>query len=564
VEALADRLLCQAEVVPLDPAVPVTAAAARNARRYSTAELLAVEAELLSRALSGRHADLARVGDHELAAGLAAHPILSAEQAAMVRRLTSSGAGVEVVVGKAGSGKTTALAAAAAAWRAAGIDVTGAAVAARAAVALTDGAGIPAVTVARVLSHRGNPTRGLPPGGVLVVDEAAMLGTRPLGRLLAAAEQARTKVVLVGDHHQLPELEAGGAFRALVHQLDAVTLTENRRQDAAWERAALDELRAGDVDTALGAYEQAGRITAADTAEQARGQLVDAWWRAADTPYGQLDPEVVMLALRRADVHELNLRARALLDANGGLTGPEIVVPVGDYGLRSFAAGDAVIARRNRYPLGLINGARGVVTTVRPIDGTLVVRFTGGEVVVPLDYLEGGGLDHGYALTTSPAKSCATCAPPRTPTGPRRRLHTACQACAAPGVPELERLGRTISALEDQLLACFSTGGVSNGPTEAVNVLVKRIKHVPVNRVRIPQLRQLPATPAAALPRQLAQPSTDTDPRPVTTFYVVEPVSEHQDRRIRHTLALTDLAAGTPVLAGCQARTSPRSAPHTC
>jgi ATP-dependent exoDNAse (exonuclease V) alpha subunit len=391
-------------VVPLDPAVPVTAAAARNARRYSTVELLAVEAELLSRALSGRHADLARVGVHELAAGLAAHPILSAEQAAMVRRLTTSGAGVEVVVGKAGSGKTTALAAAAAAWRAAGIEVTGTAVAARAAVALTDGADIPAVTIARVLSHRGNPTLRLPAAGVLVVDEAGMLGTRALGRLLAAAESARTKVVLVGDHHQLPELEAGGAFRALAQQLDAVTLTENRRQDAAWERAALDELRSGDVNTAVNAYQQAGRITAADTAEQARAALSAAWWAAAATPDRQLDPEVVMLALRRADVHELNLRARALLGANGGLTGPEMVVPVGEYGLRTFAAGDAVIARRNHYPLGLINGARGVVTTVRPTGGTLVVRFPGGEVVVPRDYLESGGLDHGYALTVHQAQ----------------------------------------------------------------------------------------------------------------------------------------------------------------
>jgi transposase len=64
----------------------------------------------------------------------------------------------------------------------------------------------------------------------------------------------------------------------------------------------------------------------------------------------------------------------------------------------------------------------------------------------------------------------------------RRRLHTFYEACALPGVPELERLGRTISAWEDQLLAYFTTGGVSNGPTEAVNLLVKRIKRVSVNR----------------------------------------------------------------------------------
>jgi TrwC relaxase/AAA domain/UvrD-like helicase C-terminal domain len=476
VETLADRLLGHPDVVPLDPAVPAIAAAARNARRYSTAELLAVEAELLSRALSGRHADLARVGDHELAAGLAAHAILSAEQAAMVRRLTTSGAGVEVVVGKAGSGKTTALAAAAAAWRAAGIEVTGAAVAARAAVALTDGAGIPAVTIARVLSHRGNPTRGLPAGGVLVVDEAGMLGTRALGRLLAAAEQTRTKVVLVGDHHQLPELEAGGAFRALAKQLDAVALTENRRQDAVWERAALDELRAGDVGSAVDAYRQAGRIHVADTAEQARRQLVDAWWQAAATRHGRLDPDVVMLALRRADVHELNLRARALLADHGGLTGPEIVVPVGDYGLRSFAAGDQVIARRNRYPLGLINGARGVVTAVSPEKGTVLVRFAGGEVAVSGDYLDDGGLDHGYALTVHQAQGL-----------------TADQAFAVAG-DELYREAGYVAMSRARHGTTVYTAGQRSGTPEQEN------SHVPR-----PAIGEPPATLHRALTRSKAQ-----------------------------------------------------------
>lgn len=68
----------------------------------------------------------------------------------------------------------------------------------------------------------------------------------------------------------------------------------------------------------------------------------------------------------------------------------------------------------------------------------------------------------------------------------RRRLHTFYQACALPGVPELERLGRTISAWESQLLAYFTTGGVSNGPTEAVNLLIKRIRRVGFNRYRLP------------------------------------------------------------------------------
>ena len=50
----------------------------------------------------------------------------------------------------------------------------------------------------------------------------------------------------------------------------------------------------------------------------------------------------------------------------------------------------------------------------------------------------------------------------------RRRLERFYRACADTDVPELHRLGRTIAAWENQLLAYFTTGGVSNGPTEAV------------------------------------------------------------------------------------------------
>jgi transposase len=45
-------------------------------------------------------------------------------------------------------------------------------------------------------------------------------------------------------------------------------------------------------------------------------------------------------------------------------------------------------------------------------------------------------------------------------------------------IPELLRLARTLDAWREELLAYFDTGGVSNGPTEAVNGLIKKIKRV--------------------------------------------------------------------------------------
>lgn len=137
-------------------------------------------------------------------------PQLSAEQLAMVCRLTTDGDAV--VVGKAGAGKTFALDAAREAWQVTGHQVIGAAVARRAAHELQAGAGIESTSVAALLHDlRDAPEPLLHDSSVLVIDEAGMLGTRQLAELLDHAAAAEAKVVLVGDDRQLPEIDAGGA-----------------------------------------------------------------------------------------------------------------------------------------------------------------------------------------------------------------------------------------------------------------------------------------------------------------------------------------------------------------
>jgi len=416
VEALADRLLVCPDVVALGAgtrrAAPVpaleTGGAARNARRYTTGEMLATEVAVLTAAAAGRCAGVGLALPDDLAAALADRE-LSDEQQAMVRRVASSGAGVEVIVGKAGAGKTSALAAAAEAWRAGGVPVLGTAVAARAALAFSEQAGVPAMTVTRLLAALDKPVGGRPVGlargTVLIVDEAGMLGTRPLARLLAHVQAADAKLVLVGDHRQLPELEAGGAFRSLASTLGALELSQNRRQAHAWERAALDELRDGDPTRALDEYAAAGRIHRADTGADARAALAVSWWQAStETGAQRPSPEVVMLAVRRTDVDELNLRARGHMYAAGFLAGPSLTVPVGPYTDRTFTAGDLVIARRNDYRHGLINGQRGTVSAIDPDRSTLTVRIAGRDLNLEAGYLRDGGLDHGYALTVHQAQ----------------------------------------------------------------------------------------------------------------------------------------------------------------
>jgi conjugative relaxase-like TrwC/TraI family protein len=406
-ERLADNLLDNPEVVPLEHHTGCEPGAARSFARHTTRDMLAVEQQVHGAALGSRNTGRCVVDhdtvDHELGDPAA---MLSAEQAAMVRQLTTVGNGVDVVVGKAGTGKTYALAAAHRCWQRSGVPVLGTAVAARAALALAEGAGIPAMSVARLLALTQRARLAglpgvLPAGAVLVVDEAGMLGTRQLTQLLEASTGAGGKLVLVGDHRQLPELVAGGTFQALARDLPAVTLTDNRRQTHAWERAALDQLRAGDVASGLAAYADAGRVVTLDGADAQRAAIVARWWDAtrAGNP-----AETVMLAHRRADVDDLNRRARDLLLTTDTLPGPDVYGVDQQENPRCFAVGDQVIVRRNDHHHGLVNGQRGHVTAVDPHTGNLRITAAGRGLTVTRAHLMAGALDHGYALTVHQAQ----------------------------------------------------------------------------------------------------------------------------------------------------------------
>jgi Ti-type conjugative transfer relaxase TraA len=367
-------------LVPADP----------DGRRYTTRGLLLLEQHAITTALDRRGDGVALVDDDDVERTLRRRT-LSDEQATMVRQLTTSGAGVEVVVGKAGTGKTYALDAARHAWKQAGTDVTGVALAARAALELQDSAGIPSTTLASLLHRLDSGGEVLPTGSVLVVDEAGMVGTRQLAHLLHHAADARVKVVLVGDPSQLPEIDAGGLYRALATRLSAIELTDNRRQRHAWEQGALDELRHGDPTVALDTYRRHGRIVTADTPNDLRERLADDWW---DTARADRSGSI-MIALRRADVDDLNHRARARLQTARQLTGPTLTAGGAD-----LQAGDRIVCLRNQRRLGVVNGTRATILAVDPRVRALdAVTDDGRTVRLDRRYLDAGHVTHGYAIT---------------------------------------------------------------------------------------------------------------------------------------------------------------------
>jgi conjugative relaxase-like TrwC/TraI family protein len=397
-EALADRFLAER-------AVSVVADRALEERRWSTPDLLAVEQRLVA-AATGRTGEQTAMASHEAVRdAFAAHPTAGSDQEAMVRDLSQGGAGVALVVGRAGTGKTFALGIARHAWQLDGYRLLAAAPTGIATMSL-QGEGFEEVaTCDRLLGDLDRGEEQLDARTVLVVDEAGMLGSRKLARLLEHAQQAQAKVVLVGDDRQLASIDAGGGFRALRLRLGASELVENRRQQQAWEREALELVRSGLVEDAVAAYQAHDRVVAADSKPAATLALLQDWWTAWQQADHDPAQEVVVLAARRAEVDRLNSLCQELLAARGWLDADRLQVE--DHQL---AVGDRVVCGHNAIgELGVANGSRGTITALDPQARTLTIRLDGHDsrtVTLPPSYLDGRGrrernrrVDLAYATT---------------------------------------------------------------------------------------------------------------------------------------------------------------------
>jgi AAA domain len=398
VEALADRFLAER-------AVSVVTDRTLEERRWSTPELLAVEQRLVA-AATDRTREQAAVASHQAVRdALVAHPSAGPDQQAMVRDLCQGGAGVALVVGRAGTGKTFTLGMARHAWQLDGYRLLATAPTGIATMSLQGEGFEDVATCDRLLGDLDRGREQLDARTVLVIDEAGMVGSRKLSRLLEHAQHAQAKVVLVRDDRQLAPIDAGGGFRALRLRLGASELTENRRQHQAWEREALDLVRSGLVDEAVAAYRAHDRVVAADSKPAATLALLQDWWAAFQEADHHPAQEVIVLAARRGEVDRLNTACQELLAAQGRLGSERLLVED-----LKLAVGDRVVCGKNAISeLGVANGSRATVTALDPEARTLTIRLDGTdgrEVILPRSYLDGRGrgernrrVDLTYATT---------------------------------------------------------------------------------------------------------------------------------------------------------------------
>jgi hypothetical protein len=367
--------------------------------RFTTRAMIEAEQRLhrAAEVMAERERHEVREKDREaaLARAKARNLVLSTEQADALAHITD-GRDLSLVVGYAGTGKSAMLGVAREAWEAAGYEVRGVALSGIAAESLESGSGIASRTIAS-LEHGWEQGRDLlTTRDILVIDEAGMVGTRQLERVLSHAAEAGAKVVLVGDPRQLQAIEAGAAFRSIYERHGGVEIGEVRRQREDWQRDATRYLATGRTGHALAAYRSRGMVHEAETREQARGDLIERWDRDRKaTP----DKSRIILTHTNDEVRALNEAARERMRAAGDL-GDDISLTV-ERGARHFASGDRIMFLQNERGLGVKNGTLGSIEQVST--QSMTVQTDDGRSV-QFDLKDYNKIDHGYAATIHKAQ----------------------------------------------------------------------------------------------------------------------------------------------------------------
>ena len=387
VEAAADLLLAHPDVIGLS--CPDRPDARHGSPRYSTWWTLQTEQAVLDAIEAGRTAGVGVVAFHRASADAG----LGEDQEQAVRRVCGGGERVAVLIGPAGSGKSRNLAAAREAWEQAGVAVRGVAPSAVAAGVLSEQAGIPSDTLAKFLLDVANGRTTVNRGEVIVCDEASMVSTRDLARLVLLADAADAKVVLVGDHYQLGSVDAGGLLRLLAADAKTAELTGVRRFADPWEAQATRRLRHADP-SVIDEYIDRDRVRSGDR-DRVLEEAHHAWKQ--DREHGR---SVVVMAADHATVDQLAMRARAARVQTGEVEEGGITI-----GAQTVGVGDEIVTTRNDRRLVTTTGAwvrNGDRWTVdqRHQGGALRLRSLDGRgtVTLPGDYVhEHVGL--AYAVT---------------------------------------------------------------------------------------------------------------------------------------------------------------------
>ncbi len=380
-------------------AAAVTLENDRGEVRYSTHEMVEIERDILAQA-KARASETAHQLDIETVEHAAADFErrrgfeLSAEQRVVVEHLTATPGGVKVLVGDAGTGKSTAMEAVKLAYEHAGYRVLGCAPSGKAAAGLQAGTGIYSRTIHSLLNsvERGQET--LDSKTILVIDEAAMVDSRLMHRLSTAAHGACAKLIECGDAKQIQPVGPGAHFRHQAEEQGHARLTEIWRQRDEWRKEAVQQMSQGDAAKAMESYIERGLVEIKTTHKQAVRACVKDYLTLREQ-HGEKG--VAMIATTNKVVNDLNAGARAELKNQGALKDAR-TYRMSEREIE-IAAGERVLFTRNDYRAGkdIRNGDLATVMQFHK-DG-ITVKLDREAREVKIDLREYQDMKHGYALT---------------------------------------------------------------------------------------------------------------------------------------------------------------------
>lgn len=390
-QSLMARVLQSHHTLRLDRERIDFATGVRAPAKYTTRELIRLEAEMANRSIWLSQRSAHGVRQAVLDATFARHDRLSEEQKAAIEHV-AGGERIAAVIGRAGAGKTTMMKAAREAWEAAGYRVVGGALAGKAAEGLEKEAGIASRTLSSWELSWSQGRGQLDDKTVFVLDEASMVSSRQMALYVEAVTKAGAKLVLVGDPEQLQPIEAGAAFRAIADRIGYAELETIYRQREQWMRDASLDLARGNIGKAVEAYQAKGRMVGSELKADAVTSLISDWNRDYDSAKSSL-----ILAHLRRDVRMLNEMARAKL-VERGIVNAGSAFKTED-GTRMFSAGDQIVFLRNEGSLGVKNGM--LAKVVEASAGRLVAVIGEGEHrrQVAVEQRFYNNVDHGYATT---------------------------------------------------------------------------------------------------------------------------------------------------------------------
>lgn len=364
----------------------------RGLEKYTTKEMLTIEYGLSVMAKSQAREELHKVSESTISETLKGYSLTEEQKEAFNHVL---GGDLACIVGFAGTGKSYMLKAAREAWEKAGYTVQGMTLSGIAAENLEEVSEIKSHTIASRLYAWDSNNCKLSSKDIVVIDEAGLVGSKDMFKIMDEVSDAKAKLVLVGDHEQLQPIQAGAAFRMIALQSGYAQLDDVKRQEVRWQREATFYLATGQTDKALEMYEKYNDVRSFETREKAMEAMVSGWKQ--DLLWNK-EKSQIMMAYTRKDVEKLNMEARKVMQDMGFIK--ESAELQTERGKKMFAENERVYFLRNDKSLGVKNGTLG---TIEKIDNqSLVIKTDKGLVSFSLeDY---NHLEYGYATTVYKAQ----------------------------------------------------------------------------------------------------------------------------------------------------------------